>query len=70
MGETRQEWERQEMEGDRKYEELEEREKVRQRNERWEWRRKSRFSMEKEIENSMDEGSAEISGGRIKERRW
>jgi len=32
------------MKRDRKYEELEEREKVGQRKERWKWIRKSRFS--------------------------
>jgi len=39
------EWERQRMKGDRKYEELEEREKVRQRDEKWGRIRKSRFDM-------------------------
>jgi len=39
-----QEWERQRMEGDRKYKELEERKKVRQREKRWKRIRKSRFS--------------------------
>lgn len=43
MGETGQEWERQE-EWRQKVRGLAEREKVRQRNERWEWIRKSRFS--------------------------
>ena len=39
-----QKWERQRMEGDRKYKELEERKKVRQREKRWKRIRKSRFS--------------------------
>ena len=39
-----QEWERQGMEGDKKYKELKEKEKVKQREERWERIRKSRFS--------------------------
>ena len=50
------------MEGDGKYEELEEREKVRQREERWEWIRKSRFSR---WYGCKGRESVEISGERM-----
>ena len=41
-----QKWDRRGMEEDRKYEELEERKKIRQREKRWEWIKESRFNMD------------------------
>jgi len=54
------------MKGDRKYEELEEREKVRQRDEKWGRIRKSRFDMWYECKGG---GNAKISGEWIGESR-